>query len=214
MDRRGQLVTSAIRALAREGVPHSTTRAIAAEAGVNIATLHYHFGGKDQLVAAVMSAVSAQHAEVFRLAIPTDGGLEDGLIAGLHRVLEFVRETQQLQLLQYELTTSALRWEDPEAGAEMVTNQYDAYLHVTRQVLQEILAESGQRIAVPVEDLAAWIVTGLDGLFLQTLVSTRGDRMLELFLEATLSLADPQPPMRTLSSAVVRTPRTPRRRRA
>ena len=143
VDRRGELVLSAIRAFAREGVPHATTRAIAAEAGVNIATLHYHFGGKEQLVAAVMEAVSRQHADIVRAAVPTDAGLEDGLALGLTKMWPYLRQTEALQLLQYELTTGALRHEDRAVGRQMAQAQYDAYLDTTREVLEEILAGAG-----------------------------------------------------------------------
>lgn len=210
-DRRGELVLSAIRAFARDGVAHATTRAIASEAGVNVATLHYHFGGKDHLVAAVMEAVSRQHAEIVRAAVPTDAGLEDGLVLGLTKLWPYLRETEELQLLQYELTTGALRHEDPVTGRAMAQAQYDAYLDTAREVLTEMLEHSGQTIALPLDDLAAYVVAGLDGVILLSLVDPeRAERQLELFVSAAVALADAQPPMRTVHT--IKIPR-PRRRR-
>jgi len=211
-DRRGELVLSAIRAFAREGVPHATTRVIAQEAGVNVATLHYHFGGKDQLVAAVMEVVSRQHADIVRGAVPTDAGLEDGLVLGLTRMWPYLRETETLQLLSYELTTSALRHDDADVGRGMARAQYGAYIDATRDVIAEILDHSGQRIAVSLDDLSAYVVAGLDGIILMSLVDpVRAERQLELFVSSVIVLADAQPPMRTIET--VRVPVVPRPRR-
>ena len=201
VDRRGELVLSAIRAFAREGVPHATTRAIAAEAGVNIATLHYHFGGKEQLVAAVMEAVSRQHADIVRAAVPTDAGLEDGLVLGLTKMWPYLRATEALQLLQYELTMSALRHDDPVVGHEMAAAQYDAYFDTTRELITEILEHSGQTVALAIDELAAFVVSGLDGVILLSLVNPeRAERQLELFVASVIALADAQPPMRTIAT--------------
>ena len=41
VDRRQQLIEAAIRVLQRDGVGHVTTRAIAAEAGAPLASIHY-----------------------------------------------------------------------------------------------------------------------------------------------------------------------------
>src|ERR671935_3320884 len=51
---RSQILDAAREALATDGYTGTTTRAIADRAGVQLSLVHYHFGGKRQLLAAVL----------------------------------------------------------------------------------------------------------------------------------------------------------------
>jgi AcrR family transcriptional regulator len=53
---RQQILEAAGEALAEHGAAGTTTRAIAERAGVQLSLVHYHFGGKQQLLAAVLDA--------------------------------------------------------------------------------------------------------------------------------------------------------------
>ena len=55
-DTRLQILEAARDALAEDGAAGTTTRAIADRAGVQLSLVHYHFGGKQQLLAAVLDA--------------------------------------------------------------------------------------------------------------------------------------------------------------
>jgi AcrR family transcriptional regulator len=55
-DTRLQILAAARDALADYGAAATTTRAIAERAGVKLSLVHYHFGGKQQLLAAVLDA--------------------------------------------------------------------------------------------------------------------------------------------------------------
>ena len=52
-----QIIAAAYRAIARQGVAAITTRTLAGEAGVNLATLHALLGGKDALLMAVLEQI-------------------------------------------------------------------------------------------------------------------------------------------------------------
>jgi AcrR family transcriptional regulator len=66
-----RLVEATLRCLAREGVAGTTAREITGEAGVNLAAITYHFGGKDHLVdRALLRAVR-------RLVDPVVAALDD-----------------------------------------------------------------------------------------------------------------------------------------
>jgi AcrR family transcriptional regulator len=55
---KGRLVEATVACLRRQGLAATTSRHIAAEAGVNLAAITYHFGSKDALVAeALLDAV-------------------------------------------------------------------------------------------------------------------------------------------------------------
>ena len=53
-DTRAQILEAARDELAGEGYGNTTTRSIAERAGVQLSLVHYHFGGKQQLLAAVL----------------------------------------------------------------------------------------------------------------------------------------------------------------
>lgn len=55
---RREILRAAGAAFAAAGFVGATTRAVAARAGVNVATLHYHFGSKEGLYRAVLKEVS------------------------------------------------------------------------------------------------------------------------------------------------------------
>lgn len=53
---RGELLAAAAESFAQHGLRHSRVRDIAASAGTNLASINYHFGGKEQLYLAVLEA--------------------------------------------------------------------------------------------------------------------------------------------------------------
>jgi AcrR family transcriptional regulator len=54
---RAQIIQGALQALEKTGVIGTTTRSIATEANVQLATLHYHFESKSTLLVAVLEAL-------------------------------------------------------------------------------------------------------------------------------------------------------------
>jgi AcrR family transcriptional regulator len=73
------ILESAVAAIERHGIHGLTTRAIAAQAGVNNAALHYYFGTKEALIQAAL-ALTLDNMMVDTQAILASGeGLEDRL---------------------------------------------------------------------------------------------------------------------------------------
>lgn len=56
---RREILNAAEESFAASGFVGATTRQVAARAGVNVATLHYHFGNKERLYRAVLEASSS-----------------------------------------------------------------------------------------------------------------------------------------------------------
>src|SRR5690606_9671040 len=63
------LIRAALRLFGRQGYEAASTRAIAAEAGTNISSIAYHFGGKEGLRLACADAVADQIEQIAR-ALP------------------------------------------------------------------------------------------------------------------------------------------------
>ena len=63
-DKRAQILEGAMRVLGRDGLAGVTMRAVAAEAGVALGLMNYHFEDKDSLVAAALERIGDQDAQL------------------------------------------------------------------------------------------------------------------------------------------------------
>ncbi|MEV0337240.1 TetR/AcrR family transcriptional regulator [Nocardia sp. NPDC050717] len=192
--RRGQLVTAARSALSRDGVAKTSLRAVAAEAGVPLGTLQYIFPSKDQLLRAVIEDVVEEIAKVLRHSASRDEGLERAIDSGMHSFWSMlVTDRVGLQLMQYELTTYALR----AAGQEAVARwQYERYVSVVAEWCQEAAQRAGETCSVPFTRLARVMVASLDGLILQHVCDPderRSREHLETMISMIVALADVGP---------------------
>ncbi len=71
--RREQLMRAAFDVVAEEGFEGLRTRTVAIRAGVNIATLHYYFSGKENLIDALADYVSMQFISRHAPPVPPSG---------------------------------------------------------------------------------------------------------------------------------------------
>ena len=163
--RRRQLVASAQVVLMRDGVARTSLRRIAAEAEIPLGTLQYVFPSKELLLRAVIEEVVEEIAALLREDVELGGGLEGAIRHGVSTFWSrLVAEERDLQLMQYELTTYALR----TAGQEDLARwQYERYCGVVAAWLQEAADNVGETSAVPLDRLSRVMVAGIDGLILQ-----------------------------------------------
>lgn len=78
---RPRLLDAALACYVREGIAATTLRAIAREAGVTPALLHYYFGDAVQLRQAVVAERVLPVVDGFRSMLPLDGGLAELIAA-------------------------------------------------------------------------------------------------------------------------------------
>src|SRR5215472_3374095 len=91
-DRRRALVAAAYGRIATDGFEGLRTRDVAADVGVNIATLHYYFPTKEALIRAVIGHAMQRFTET----LPGDGSALDQLRFHLRSLLRLLKEDQQL----------------------------------------------------------------------------------------------------------------------
>jgi AcrR family transcriptional regulator len=175
--RRRQLVASAQVVLMRDGVARTSLRRIAAEAGIPLGTLQYVFPSKELLLRAVIEEVVEEIAALLREDVELGGGLEGAVRHGVRTFWSrLVAEERDLQLMQYELTTYALR----TAGQEDLARwQYERYCGVVAAWLQEAADNAGETSAVPFDRLGRVTVAGIDGLILQHVCDADASRSRE-----------------------------------
>lgn len=166
-ERRRQLTEAAIRAMARDGVPRTTTRSIAAEAGVSLSVFHYCFDSKQQLVESVITTITRHYVTVVKEAIRPRATLEETVRAGFQAYWDHVRAHPDEHMLTYELTQYALR----RPGFEhLARRQYELYAETYTELIDQVRQSMGLRLRVPVPVLARYLAAMTDGLTLNYLV--------------------------------------------
>jgi AcrR family transcriptional regulator len=166
-ERRRQLTEAAIRAMARDGVPRTTTRSIAAEAGVSLSVFHYCFDSKQQLVESVITTITGHYVTVVKEAIRPRATLEETVRAGFQAYWDHVRTHPDEHMLTYELTQYALR----SPGFEhLARRQYELYAEAYTELIDQLRQSMGLRLRVPVPVLARYLAAMTDGLTLNYLV--------------------------------------------
>jgi TetR/AcrR family transcriptional regulator, regulator of biofilm formation and stress response len=163
--RRQQFIDAAVTVIAREGVDGATTRRIAEEAGAPLATLHYCFQTKENLLWAVFE----QLAEIVRTDIEraTAQGRSVSSIAQefLSQSIGWAIERPAANRAQIEIWLWAER-NDPELAIkfyDMYIDSWKDFLRRARTPLPEDQLETVTRV----------IVSMVDGLCMQLI--THGD---------------------------------------
>ena len=170
--RRQELVLAAYREIAARGFEGLRTREVAAEVGVNIATLHYYFPTKESLIRAVLDHAMNR----FRTTLAPHGSPTDQLRIYLRSVRTLLVEEPELGAVMAELALRSVR--DRSIGPIM-NEMYDLW-HVTlRGLLRRAVREGGLRAELDSDAVAALIIATLTSLTLPVMADARrGDRAL------------------------------------
>ena len=183
-----QVIQGALRALCSNGVQATTTRKIATEAKVPLATLHYHFESKGSLLMAVLKHLIDETTSALRIDAKESTDVASCVEQLLRAAWQFLVQTRDLQLVQYELTFYALR----EGAQWLAERQYDAYVNLYRDLLFNVAKQSGALNASDCAALARFILAGIDGLLIQELAKpsrSRSIKGLEVLIRAGQSYA-------------------------
>jgi AcrR family transcriptional regulator len=184
--RRAALVEAALRVMSRDGLAAGTTRAIVAEAGMSLASFHYAFGSRDELLRELVHRVLGHELSAATAEIPPGAGLADCLRAAAGGYLEHLQREPGAEQLMFELAMHSLR--DP-ALLPLARQQYRAYTAAATRLLEQAAALTGAEWRRPVPELARLLVTLIDGATTTWLVdrdteATRAvlDSAVELFV--------------------------------
>jgi AcrR family transcriptional regulator len=164
--RRQALVLAAYRRVAKQGFEGLRTRDIAADVGVNVATLHYYFRTKEALIRAVVD-----HAmERFRTTFVPGRSPGAQLQAHFRGVLRLVRDEPELFTVMGELAQRSAR--DPAIAA--ILTQTDETWHTTlRGLLKHAQAEGLIEPRLDPDATAALVTATFRGTFMLPSASTR-----------------------------------------
>jgi AcrR family transcriptional regulator len=191
-DRREELIEAAIRVLLRDGVGGATTRAIAAEAGAPLATFHYCFSSREELLEEAGRRITDRAVSAARDAFTGEKDLRGSLAGLLRNFWQGVEDAPEKELVGYELRQYALR---QQGTHELAVHQVSHYLEVHEKFLRMVADNAGIEWTVPVDILARYVHASLDGLSLCWLVdkdSERSLQVLDLMVDYLVGCARPR----------------------
>lgn len=159
--RRASLVQAALTVIARDGVHGATTRAIVAEAGMALASFHYAYRSRDELIREVISFVVDQQEAASRAALAPSNDLWSTVRSGIQAYFDLLKQFPEREQAMFELMHYSLR------TPQLVTLprvQHGSYRAAARSLLEVGGAAVGIEWSIPLDDLARILVALTDGL--------------------------------------------------
>lgn len=182
--RRAELIAAALRVVSARGLGAASIRAIVAEAGMSLASFHYAFDSRDELLDTLIAEVLAKEERAVLPAQLTGRGLAELLEDGLRGYFEHLRSDPQYEQAMLELTQFALR-----TRPRMAQEQYAAYARIAVASLELAAAHTGCRWTMPVPAVAKLLVAFTDGLTLGWLVDRDDEAARQMIRAIAQSLA-------------------------
>ncbi|WP_187432670.1 TetR/AcrR family transcriptional regulator [Agromyces mariniharenae] len=171
-ERRAALIEAALRVVSRHGISQATTRAIVAEADMSLASFHYAFDSRDELIDELIATVVAREQAAVMPEVVPGQGLRDILEAGILRYFEHLKADPEHEQAMLELTQYALR--SPERHP-LALAQYARYVELAERSLELAANVADAAWRVPVSQAARVLVAFTDGLTLTWLVERDDD---------------------------------------
>lgn len=212
VDRRSQILEAARTVLSRQGYAETSTKDIAAEAGVAPGLLHYYFDSKEEILFQVIESLSHEIGDSHRTAVQ---GVEDPMEA-IAKALDMAAERCTPGFCRLLLDAYSLALSNPTLRARLRPT-IEETIRSTEQTADEVRASLGGAEGWPVSsaDLAVAVVGAMDGVALLT--ALRGDdpagayRALKAVMLSYAAMAaiaaGQEPPLAKLVDLVSRPPR-------
>lgn len=163
-ERRRQVVEAAARVIAAVGLEGTTTRLIAAEAGVPLSTLHYVFKDKHAVLAGVHQYLIERDTAIFDTAITEECGLETGIRIMTLDYFEYWLRDEPMMMANWEIRFWSARTPNREG---LATDIYTAYAEFCVTALQR--AACGTLPEDQARPLVQFLFNAIDGVVLQYL---------------------------------------------
>ena len=192
--RRGQIIDATMRLIARDGVATLSTRKIAREAAVNLATLHYLFGSKDDLLLAVLDAATSTMIAALILDASPGSGVRVALAESFVALSALLDRQPATPVIRCEIRLYASGRPAQIAGGL----QHRRYLNAL-EVCYRVACAPGEIGLIASEDLAMVVAACIDGMALQRAMGMPAAMQAAArahMLRALLALVPPESPCR------------------
>jgi AcrR family transcriptional regulator len=168
--RHDELVLAAYRRIAEAGFEGLRTRDVAAEVGVNIATLHYYFPTKEALIRGVVAHAMGR----FRTAFAPGSRPGEQLAAQFKGIRRLAADEPELFTVMGELALRSSR--DPAIAAifqDTIRAWHDILVVLVRHAQSEGFVDKG----LNPDSTASVVIATLSGLFMVPVAATAPDRV-------------------------------------
>lgn len=159
-----RILSAAIAAIAERGIEGLRTRDVAERAGVNISTLHYHFGTKEQLLLAVLDHVRATLASSLQQEAPTVRTARQALRAHFDAAFRTFRRNPDFATVLQELRVRARRDRLARDAFRAIQSQWNG---IVDQILERAARDGEMRHALDPRAGAAVITSFIIGVTMQ-----------------------------------------------
>jgi AcrR family transcriptional regulator len=159
MGRRPELVRAAYELIATRGFEGLRTREVAGAAGVNIATLHYYFPSKEDLIKGVVGYAMSR----FQTTLSSSGSAVQRLRAHIQGLRRLSRDEPELFGVMGELMMRSAR--DPALG-RIVAKTNEFWHGTLKEMLRAARADGDLPAEIEPDGMAAVIVATLKGVYL------------------------------------------------
>jgi AcrR family transcriptional regulator len=176
--RRQELVLAAFNLIAEHGFEGLRTRDVAAEVGVNIATLHYYFPTKESLIRGVLEYAMGR----FRSTLAPHGSPDDQLRNHLRAVRKLLADEPELASVMGEL---ALRSARDKSTAGIMAEMYEGWHATLRGLLRRAAKEGHLRAELDNDGVAAVVIATVSAMMTAAPRTDQALRQLERWLGLT-----------------------------
>lgn len=168
-DRREQLISATMDLMRRKGVQAVTTRAIAKEANAPLATAHYCFGSKDELMDAAAQAW-LKNLNSFSSVIPVHLGLRKAVEEVAEEYWRALEEEPTNILAQIELILWATR---NDSTSPLAPKIYPAYEGELEKIFSAAALGADTQCLLDIPALASSFLMIYDGAALQYMTNPK-----------------------------------------
>jgi AcrR family transcriptional regulator len=173
-DRRSALVQAAYRRLATEGFEGLRTRDVAADVGINVATLHYYFPTKEALIRAVVG----QAVATFGRTMPSTGTAAEQLATHLAALHDLLLSDPEFFTVLGEL---AMRVYRDEAIARIFRQTDEPWFAKLRDLIARGVAQGCLDARLDPDGAAAAMIAAIKGLCFPAVAPSRAERIDQTF---------------------------------
>lgn len=166
---RERLLAAAVSCLQEKGYARTTARDLVAVSGTNLASIGYHFGGKDALLnEAIAACFEAWTERVEQAVFATGTGTPRELVQrAMSALVDVFGEMRPMLMACVEGYPAALR---EEVLRERLAAAYQRAREAGVAMLRRAAAETGMELPVAPEALVSVLIAISDGLMIQWLL--------------------------------------------
>jgi AcrR family transcriptional regulator len=193
-DRRQAIILAALRVIQREGVHGATTRAIVAEADMSLASFHYVFRSRDEMLSELIAYIVENEGRAAFATLSADRDIRSALRAGLQAYFDTLTADPSWEQATFELVHYALRTEEL---SELPRLQYRMYRRTVGELLIAGADMAGIRWRLPLDQVARLLVTFITGLTIAWLAdrdNAAAALTMDFAAESLAALAEPLDP--------------------